>query len=101
MKAPLKPLTRSAVGAVTVKGPTAPDWNLDVGRPPETQARCGPQVVQGVWTGAYPGRCGKASPGLFLSEARDLQCFLGGSSVFRGLKKWGPSSAQVRPNRIL
>lgn len=47
MKAPLKPLTSSAVGAVRVKGPTAPDWNLDVGRPPETQAHCGPQVVRG------------------------------------------------------
>lgn len=43
----------------------------------------------------------KASPGLFLSEARDLQCFLGGSSVFRGLKKWGPFSSQVRSSRTL
>lgn len=95
MKAPLKHLPSSAMGAVRVKGHAAPDWSLDVGRPPQTQALCGPQVVQGLWTGANPGRCGKASPGLFLSEARDLQCFLGGSSVFRSLKKWDPSLTKL------
>lgn len=84
MKAPLKPLPSSALAAVRVRAPTAPDWSPDVGR--NSQAHVHQRLISGPesldcgssWEG------GKASV-IVVSEAGDGQCFFGWSSLFRGL----------------
>lgn len=60
------------------------------------------QVLQRVWTGANPGRGGVGKVPLACSHlSLGTSSFLGWSSIFRGLEKWGHFSAQARPSRTL